>query len=222
MRSPNNTSILVLGVALTVMAFCAGCGRDDLPTSPPAPAATTEPSLIPIEELLLEDATGGGPSEPGSPAHDKAHKQSQDDDGPMNPIAIGELPVIGPNGERLVFPIFIEIRINSNKGGEVDNRLMRVVIPPGALEHHTTISILRDPDYAIADFGPDGTQFLKKIELRFRVEHLTLNAMLPHTLCIHWWDKDAEEWKKLDSWFDFNTQEVVTEIDHFSRYALSD
>lgn len=200
MRSLNGAYLRILGATIMVLAFCASCSRDDLPTSAPALPASIDPTLLPQDKI---DEEG-------------------EDDGSLDLLSIGELPSEDPDGNVLQFPLFIEEEINSKTGGEVSNGLMRVVIPPEALEQATSISILRDADYAIADFGPDGTEFKDVVELRFCVEYLTLNTIAPHHLSIYWWNEEAEEWKKLDSVFDCKTREVVAMIEHFSRYALSD
>ncbi|KPK67222.1 hypothetical protein AMJ71_07745 [candidate division TA06 bacterium SM1_40] len=222
MRSLNKASVWAMIATLIVLAFYAGCGRNDLPTSPSTPAAGTERNIIPAGEFLTDGPTART-SEDRTVVAESGNEWDRDgDNGSLNLIPIGELPRAGHGREGPEFPIFVEQMIHRNKGGEVDNGLMRVVIPPQALQHSMSISILRDPRYALADFGPDGTQFLNKVDLRFGVEHLDLGGLAPQDLNIYRWDEGNRTWRIVDSEFDVDNQEVVAQIEHFSRYALSD
>jgi len=135
------------------------------------------------------------------------------------------LPIVDPGGEGPArgpwIPILIWDRFKDD-GGELDNGLIRLVIPENALGDEAYIWIFRDPFYAKATFGPEGLRFAKKVELRFDLDYVQLGSLSPDDVSIWWFDDDLNEWERLDTWFDQSEREVVAEIRHFSVYALSD
>jgi hypothetical protein len=222
MRSLIKTSAWLLGPLLVAVALSAGCGRDGVPTSPSIPVAGTEPNPVAAGESPCMGATGAGFADRIDVEESGPRRKGEDDKVSLEPLLIGQLPCLDPSRNVPEFPLFVEERILRHKGGVVDNGLMSVVIPAGALEEHTYISIARDSLYALADFGPPGTQFSKQVTLRFGIDYLEMNSLSPQKLRIYWWNGQSEMWEALESEFDPQTREVVAQIEHFSRYALSD
>jgi hypothetical protein len=140
----------------------------------------------------------------------------------LNLIPIAELPGDGPALGGGEIHLFAWDKVTPEEGGDVSTGLIRVVVPPGAVDDPTILWIQRDPDYAMADFGPDGTHFQVPVEIRFATECLDLDGVSAEELSIYWYNPAARRWKRLPSELDHETMEVLTEVDHFSRYALSD
>lgn len=222
MRSLSKTSAWFLGALLVIVALSAGCGRDGVPTSPSVPPARTEPNPAASEESPCLDATGGGLEDRIAVEESGRRRKGENDKASLEPLLIGELPCLDPSRSVPEFPLFVEEKILRHKGGAVDNGLMRVLIPADALGEHTYISIARDSLCALADFGPSGTQFSKKVTLRFGIDYLEMNSLSPQKLRIYWWNGQDEKWEALESEFDPETREIVAQTEHFSRYALSD
>ncbi len=119
--------------------------------------------------------------------------------------------------------------ITAATGGKVRLGFCEVVIPPGALLNDTVISIeYDDPYYAIFEMGPDGTQFVVPVTIRFDItayeDYLRANNIHPEDLVIALRDEIQAIWVPLDTFLEDAEGHtwVETFTWHFSRYALAD
>jgi len=120
-------------------------------------------------------------------------------------------------------PSYVVKLIRAEEGGKVCLDRHTVIIPPGALKYDTEISISEpDPEYVLADFGPDGLRFSKPVQLTMRYGNLDLHEVSEDDLTIYWYNPRNKRWIDLNGQVDKNGQSVRVWTDHFSRYALSD
>ena len=123
-----------------------------------------------------------------------------------------------------------------SEGGVLHLEFCTLVIPEGALDGATVISVTRDdPDYATVEFGPDGQQFLRPVEMLFSIEifegYMAENGLAPEDLGAALFAEDMGAWVPLDArvkviGMDHGSILPGTYISatttHFSRYALID
>ena len=120
-------------------------------------------------------------------------------------------------------PTYAEKVIKAKDGGTLTLNRHTIVIPPGALERDTRISIAQPmPGYVLGDFGPDGIHFNKPVELSMTYQFLDLRGIAEDRLTIYWLNPETGTWFDLLAHVDRETQTVTLEVDHYSRYALSD
>ena len=120
-------------------------------------------------------------------------------------------------------PTYVEKVISAVDGGTLTLDRFTIVIPPGALECDTRISIARPmPGYVMGDFGPDGIHFNKPVELSMTYQFLDLHGISENRLTIYWFNPETLTWFDLLAHVDKETQTVTLVVDHYSRYALSD
>ncbi len=98
--------------------------------------------------------------------------------------------------------------ISAEMGGEVTLEFCTVVIPPGALDVDTEISIkLDDPAYAIVDLGPDGTQFNVPVQIKYDLDlffgYLKENGLEPTDLVVALYDEETGTWAPLESYVEY-------------------
>ena len=120
-------------------------------------------------------------------------------------------------------PTCVEKVIKAKDGGTLTLNRHTIVIPPGALERDTRISISEPmPGYVLGDFGPDGIHFNKPVELSMTYQFIDLGGIQEDCLTIYWFNPETGTWFDLLAHVDKETQTVTLEVDHYSRYALSD
>lgn len=141
---------------------------------------------------------------------------------PLPPITQQELLSSSASGST-------QVLVNAATGGSVKLGFCEVVIPPGALEQSTVISVAyADPYYAIFEMGPDGTQFAVPVTIRFDItaykDYLETNNIDPNDLVIALRNEIEGVWVPLDTFVEDEHGHtwVETFTWHFSRYALAD
>lgn len=122
----------------------------------------------------------------------------------------------------LMQPRHAERRISADSGGVVELGGVRLDVPPGALAQDTTITLdlPRDPTralYVVADFGPDGLQFLKPVTVRFDLRGVDLLGVDLQWLRVSWWDGAA--WRGLDSWTTLDGTALLGNTTHFTGFG---
>lgn len=115
--------------------------------------------------------------------------------------------------------------INPKKGGTVGGKKTnknRAIIPPGALNEKTEISVSvpKKSEYIFAEFGPSyNFNILVTIEISYA--KADLKNVNEDKLSIWFVDKNGY-WAKVISRVDKKRKVIIALVDHFSRYALSD
>ncbi len=161
------------------------------------------------------------------------------DQGPLAPElrdVIEPLPM--PAGLPILGATVVSEEIGQN-GGVLQLDFCTLIIPEGALNGATEISITRDdPAYATVEFSPDGQRFDAPVEMLFEIEifeqFMADEGLAPDDLVVGLYDSEMGRWIPLEtqvkvvgdeSYGDDVTLEPGTYISamspHFSRYALS-
>jgi len=120
-------------------------------------------------------------------------------------------------------PAYVEKIIKAKDGGTLALNRYTIVIPPEALDCDTKISIAEPMrGYVLGNFQPDGIHFNKPVELSMTYRFLDLGGTAEDRLTIYWFNPETGTWFDLLARVDKETQTVTLEVDHYSRYALSD
>lgn len=93
-------------------------------------------------------------------------------------------------------------------------------VPPGALARDTYVTIdlpttTREADYVVADFGPDGLTFRKKVGITLPLRGVDLKAVDLSTVKVWFWDGSA--WKQPRG--SASSGSVGARVPHFSPYG---
>ncbi len=101
-----------------------------------------------------------------------------------------------------------------------------LVIPAEALEFETSINIIEDTTMELVelvspiyDFGPDGTQFNKPIQLAIKV---ALEDVELEQLALVWLNEETNEWIPIPASLDASTGVISGVVDHFTKFAVID
>ena len=117
----------------------------------------------------------------------------------------------------------VEGLVMSEFGAEMSLNRHRVNIPPDALNGRTVISIEEpDPRFVVVDYGPEGLEFEKPVEVTMHYGGLDLGDAEEEDLTIYYFDPEKEAWVDMHGMVDTVKELVMVRTDHFSRYALSD
>lgn len=122
----------------------------------------------------------------------------------------------------LLRPRRVEQRISADSGGVVELYGVRLEVPPGALAQDTTITLNLPSDptralYLVADFEPDGLQFLKPVTIRYYLSGVNLLGVDLQSLRVSWWD--GLQWRGLDSFVTPDTAALVGYTTHFTGFG---
>jgi hypothetical protein len=120
-----------------------------------------------------------------------------------------------------------EKMIKPDKGGKVKLNWFTVVIPPGALDEKTRISITRDdPKSATVELEPDGIEFNCEVILQINLKRcrrfMKRNRLEATDLKIALFVENSGDWVALETFHDEDKDIVWAVTNHFSRYALAD
>ncbi len=134
----------------------------------------------------------------------------------------------GNNYEMTGTVVYDSTYIEQSVGGTVeikrDAYLHEFVVEPDAIEESTLITV-RSVDEVILgktmilfEFGPDGLEFIKSAILRFDTGELREEAFIAK---LYYLDPEEEKWVYQ---YSVEVQDGIAEfeIDHFSKYAISD
>jgi len=122
---------------------------------------------------------------------------------------------------------YVEKLIKAKKGGSIKlNKTYSLRIPKKALKKDTWISMNEPwPGLMVIDLGPHGLVFRKtkkEVELKMSYKDVDLGDVNEENLTIYYVDYDTNTWIDTNARVNTKKKEVKAEIDHFSRYALSD
>ena len=122
---------------------------------------------------------------------------------------------------------YVEKLIKAEIGGRLKlNKMYSLRIPKKALKKDTWISMSEPwPGLVVVDLGPHGLVFRKQekqVELTISYKRVELGDVNEENLTIYYVDFKTNRW--IDTHAKVNTEKktVTAQIDHFSRYALSD
>ncbi len=108
------------------------------------------------------------------------------------------------------------------EGGVLIHAAHRVVIPAGALADTVTLTFsMPVSDTLMFELGPDGTQFLKPVQVIFNYDHANKSGIDEAAIQIVVWNPQTQTWDSVPSQVDTELNEVSGDTFHFSRYALS-
>ncbi|MCC5938942.1 MAG: hypothetical protein JJU34_16815 [Lunatimonas sp.] len=143
---------------------------------------------------------------------------------PVPPI---QMPVGTPTAIGTPIGDIITQEIGPN-GGTIqwDNGTYQLVFPPGALDKSTTIrvqAITHTLDHGLGtafDFGPDGTQFAKPVELIYHYTDESMEGTLAGLVHVAFQD-EKNVWQALRN-LEVNTtaQTLTAKLPHFSRWSF--
>lgn len=112
-------------------------------------------------------------------------------------------------------------------GGVVSNAsetvgLNAIYFSPNALPQDTLITFAYNPDGAIADLEPHGIQFQNTVKLQLSYKSSNIQDVVEDNLRIWYFNDDTGMWELIGGTVDKQNKVVVTNINHFSRYAIGD
>jgi len=146
-----------------------------------------------------------------------------------NPVELGRLDqklTLGEEGKPL--EVFNSKLIKKDDGGTIeierDIYFHEFIIEPKAIEENTLITIrsineeILGNTMILFDFGPDGLEFSESAILRFDMNELREDA---YTARLYYYHPEEEDWVYQ---YSVEVQDDIAEfeIDHFSKYAISD
>ena len=120
-------------------------------------------------------------------------------------------------------PDCIEKMIKADKGRKLKLNMYSMKIPNDALSNDTEISMCEPwPGIVVIDLGPEGLVFNKAVEFKISYKRLDLGDVNEEDLTIYFVDYKTNTWIDTYAKVDTKKKTVTAQIDHFSRYALSD
>lgn len=107
-------------------------------------------------------------------------------------------------------------------GGRVQAGSGRLIVPPGALEKATTITMEALEGLEGFAFGPDGLRFREPATLTISIDVAALRdaGIEPAELAIAGASDEADDWRMLGGSYDPASETVTVGLSHFSRYSL--
>jgi len=115
--------------------------------------------------------------------------------------------------------------IEASKGGVVGGKKTlntRVIIPPGALRENTVITIsFPNTSILLVDFNPS-YEFEKPVQIEICYSYADLEGVSIENLASWYIDQGDGYYKIINSRVDKKRKIVIAEVNHFSRYGLSD
>lgn len=153
------------------------------------------------------------------------------DSGPLAPTGHGTTPnpaTVTINGVQLLkAPVGLRLARSTTvqmdkSGGSIKVDGARLIVPSGALNGSTTITMANASDVWAYDFGPDGLQFNTSTKLMIRITQAELQQLGidTDTLAIAYASGSSDNWQILGGTYDPVREVITLSIDHFSRYAL--
>jgi hypothetical protein len=137
-------------------------------------------------------------------------------------------PPVGPDPSSIIEEFDAGL-INKITGGIIEiergEYLHEFEVQPGAIRQSTLITIrsineqVLGEEMIVFEFGPDGLQFSESSKLRFDMAELNGSA---NTGYLYYYDPVRKQWS-LQSFANVGVSGIVEfDIDHFSKYAISD
>jgi hypothetical protein len=129
-----------------------------------------------------------------------------------------------PGNKSVRHPSLVESNsatISASQGGTITCGRVTLVVPAGALEDDTEISIvIEDPSILTAVFGPSGLEFNTPVIMRWNLTGTTAegNAQATETL---YFNEATQLWEPIDALDPPDESTTETELEHFSKYSQS-
>jgi hypothetical protein len=178
--------------------------------------------------FLVVGCSNKSPVQPFYPDPDNSPVQTVDPDPPeLGKILPGDMS--GSGWDPSVIEEFDSKLINKTTGGTIeidrDGYAHEFEVQAGALDENTLITIrsinedVMGEEMIVFDFGPDGLEFSQPSKLRFEMAELNAFASAGY---LYYYDPVRKKWN-LQSSVNVGVSDVVEfDIDHFSKYAISD
>jgi len=147
---------------------------------------------------------------------------------PTSPIldsAASFTPAATHDGATSEWTVVASSKLNAGQDGTLTGSRYTLDIPKGALHNATTVTISeRHPSILEVKFGPDGLAFEQPATLTIDYSGTLFDRTHSTATNLHVFGYDAvgSRWVRMPGSDDASTRLYTTQLEHFSRYALSD